>query len=145
MPGACATRLSGLQTIYNNQTKLAVSASWLVKSPDSHAREPRSRLGGSSWLCYGKIISEFNEILTAHSEGGWTRGRLTMKRPGAVGESRTSGRRGKTPWGKPVSAINIVRKSQAASRWGTWKFRPFTACGAFPLHTRTQTISIPSG
>ena len=40
---------------------------------------------------------------------------------GAVGESRTSGRRGKTPWGKPVSAINTVRKSQAASRWGPWK------------------------
>ena len=28
--------------------------------------------------------------------------------------SRTSGRRGKTPWGKPVSAINTVRKSQAS-------------------------------
>ena len=41
---------------------------------------------------------------------------------GAVGESRTSGRRG-----KPVSAINTVRKSQAASRWGPWKFRPSTA------------------
>ena len=29
----------------------AVLASRLVKSPDSHAREPRSLLGGSSWLC----------------------------------------------------------------------------------------------
>ena len=43
---------------------------------------------------------------------------------GAVGESRTSGRRGKTPRGKPVSAINTVRKSQAASRWGPWKIPP---------------------
>ena len=58
---------------------------------------------------------------------------------GAVGESRTSGRRGKTPWGKPVSAINTVRKSQAASRWGPWKFRPSTAYGAFQPHTRAQT------
>ena len=33
---------------------------------------------------------------------------------GAVGESRTSGWRGITPWGKPVSAINTVRKSQAS-------------------------------
>ena len=33
----------------------AVSASRLVKSPDSHASEPRSRLVGSSWLCYGKF------------------------------------------------------------------------------------------
>ena len=58
---------------------------------------------------------------------------------GAVGESRTSGRRGKTLWGKPVSAINTVRKSQAASRWGPWKFRPSTAYGAFQPHTRVQT------
>ena len=58
---------------------------------------------------------------------------------GAVGESRTSGRRGKTPWGKPVSAINTVRKSQAVSRWGPWKFRPSTAYGAFQPHTRAQT------
>ena len=58
---------------------------------------------------------------------------------GAVGESHTSGRRGKTPRGKPVSAINTVRKSQAASRWGPWKFRPSTAYGAFQPHTRAQT------
>ena len=38
----------------------AVSASQLVKCPDSHAREPRSHLGGSSWLCE-KNIAEFNE------------------------------------------------------------------------------------
>ena len=31
-------------------------------SPDSHAREPRSRLGGSSWLCNEKTIAEVNEI-----------------------------------------------------------------------------------
>ena len=43
---------------------------------------------------------------------------------GAVGESRTSGRRGKTPWGKPVSAINTVRKSQAASRWARGNSAP---------------------
>ena len=36
-------------------------ASRLVKSSDSHASEPRSHLGGSSWLCYEKFISEFNE------------------------------------------------------------------------------------
>ena len=42
--------------------KLAVSASRLVKSPDSHASDPCSRLGGSSWLCYEKFISEFNEM-----------------------------------------------------------------------------------
>ena len=40
----------------------AVSASRLVKSPDSHASDPCSRLGGSSWLCYEKFISEFNEM-----------------------------------------------------------------------------------
>ena len=33
--------------------------------------------------------------------------------------------------GKPVSAINTVRKSQTVSRWGPWKFRPSTAYGAF--------------
>ena len=33
----------------------AISASRLVKSPDSHASDPCSRLGGSSWLCYGII------------------------------------------------------------------------------------------
>ena len=43
--------------------KIAVSASRLVKSPDSHASDPCSRLGGSSWLCYGiYFISEFNEM-----------------------------------------------------------------------------------
>ena len=57
---------------------------------------------------------------------------------GAVGESRTSGWRGKTPWGKPVSAINTVRKSQAASHWGPWKFRPSTAYDALLPHTRVQ-------
>ena len=31
--------------------KTAVLASRLVKNPDSHAREPRSLLRGSSWLC----------------------------------------------------------------------------------------------
>ena len=41
---------------------LAVSASRLVKSPDSHASDPCSRPGGSSWLCYEKFISEFNEM-----------------------------------------------------------------------------------
>ena len=41
---------------------LAVSASRLVKSPDSHASDPCSRLGGSSWLCYEIFISEFNEM-----------------------------------------------------------------------------------
>ena len=41
----------------------AVSASRLVKSPDSHASDPCSRLGGSSWLCDGiYFISEFNEM-----------------------------------------------------------------------------------
>ena len=41
----------------------AVSASRLVKSPDSHASDPCSRLGGSSWLCYRiYFISEFNEM-----------------------------------------------------------------------------------
>ena len=40
----------------------AVSASRLVKSPDSHASDPCSRLGGSSWLCYEIFISEFNEM-----------------------------------------------------------------------------------
>ena len=35
----------------------------LVKSPNSHASDPCSRLGGSSWLCYGiYFISEFNEM-----------------------------------------------------------------------------------
>ena len=61
---------------------------------------------------------------------------------GAVGESRTSGRRGKTPWGKPVSAINTVRKSQAASHWGPWKFRPSTAYGAFqPVTSSIVSVS----
>ena len=184
--------------------KIAVSASRLVKSPDSHASDPCSRLGGSSWLCYEIFISEFNEMreekissratlrekrkarcprmnslakylalqyirryiaefneieCCSSQYSGKNRVTLTMKRieagrqfpmikqlpwqlavnRGAVGESRTSGRRGKTPWGKPVSAINTVRKSQAASRWGPWKFRPSTAYGAFQPHTRAQT------
>ena len=42
--------------------RVAVSASRLVKSPDSHASDPCSRLGGSSWLCYEIFISEFNEM-----------------------------------------------------------------------------------
>ena len=105
-------------------------------------------------------IAEFNEIeccSSQYSGKNWVT--LTMKRieagrqfpmikqlpwqlaanRGAVGESHTSGRRGKTPSGKPVSAINTVRKSQAASRWGPWKFRPSTAYGAFQPHTRAQT------
>ena len=107
-----------------------------------------------------RYIAEFNEIECCSSQySGKNRVTLTMKRieagrqfpmikqlpwqlavnRGAVGESRTSGRRGKTPWGKPVSAINTVRKSQAASRWGPWKFRPSTAYGAFQPHTRAQT------
>ena len=186
---------------YNNLVLLAVSASRLVKSPDSHVSDPCSRLGGSSWLCYGiYFISEFNEMpeifwrhLAWKAESSlsedelsrkvlgpavytkiycrvqrnrvlfipvqWeNRVTLTMKwiqagrqfpmikqlpwqlavNRGAVGESRTSGRRGKTPWGKPVSAINTVRKSQAASRWGPWKFRPSTAYDALLPHTRVQ-------
>ena len=107
-----------------------------------------------------RYIAEFNEIECCSSQySGKNRVTLTMKRietgrqfpmikqlpwqlavnRGAVGESRTSGRRRKTPWGKPVSAINTVRKSQAASRWGPWKFRPSTAYGAFQPHTRAQT------
>ena len=107
-----------------------------------------------------RYIAEFNEIKCCSSQySGKNRVTLTMKRieagrqfpmikqlpwqlavnRGAVGESRTSGRRGKTPWGKPVSAINTMRKSQAASRWGPWKFRPSTAYGAFQPHTRAQT------
>ena len=58
---------------------------------------------------------------------------------GAVGESCTLGQRWKTPWGKPVSAINTVRKSQTASHWGPWKFRPSTTYGALQPHTRVQT------
>ena len=47
--------------IYANNK--AASASRLVKSPDSHASDTYSRLGGSSWLCYGiYFISEFNEM-----------------------------------------------------------------------------------
>ena len=57
---------------------------------------------------------------------------------GAVGESHISGRRGKTPWRKLVSAINTVRKSQAASPWGPCTFRPSTAYGTFQPHTRVQ-------
>ena len=165
---------------------------WL-KSPDSHVSDPCSRLGGSSWLCYGIInyfIAEFNEMREIYfwrhlawkaaskhlSEGElestwpcsiqkycrvqrnrefvpvqWEIGshwpwseieavsavphdntelRQIVVNRGAIGESRTSGRRGKTPWGKPVSAINTVRKSQAASCWGPWNFRPSTAYDA---------------
>ena len=78
------------------------------------------------------------KIRTVHSEGGGTRAdqpwseieagkqfqmesQLAASQPGAVSESRTSGQRGKPPWEKPVSAINTVRKSQAASCWGLWK------------------------
>ena len=106
-----------------------------------------------------RYIAEFNEIECCSSQySGKNRVTLTMKRieagrqfpmiilsfgnivvnRGAVGESRTSGRRGKTPWGKLVSAINTVRKSQAASRWGPWKFRPSTAYDALLPHTRVQ-------
>ena len=35
-------------------------------------------------------------------------------------------------WGKPVSTINTVRKSEEASRWDLWKFRPSTAYASFP-------------
>ena len=50
------------------------------------------------------------------------------------------GRRGKTPWGKPGSAINPMRKSQAASCWGPWKkFHPFTTYDTFPPHNYVQT------
>ena len=46
-----------------NTGEKVVSASQLVKSPDSHASDPCSRLGGSSWLCFGiYFISEFNEM-----------------------------------------------------------------------------------
>ena len=116
----------------------------------------------STWPCsiYEDILLSFNEIECCFIPVQWeNRVTLTMKRieagrqfpmikqlpwqlavnRGAVGESRTSGRRGKTPWGKLVSAINTVRKSQAASRWGPWKFRPSTAYGAFQPHTRAQT------
>ena len=43
----------------------------------------------------------------------------------------------KTPWGKPGERYKhrwgLVRQ---ASRWGTWKFHPSTAYGAFPPHTQ---------
>ena len=48
-----------------SDTDKAVSASRLVKSPDSHARELCSRMGGSSCssvMKRKKIIAEFNEI-----------------------------------------------------------------------------------
>ena len=143
---------------YYFEDKVHVSASRLVKSPDSHASDPCSRLGGSSWLCYGiislqssmkcekfisgatlrekrqasicqranskvlgpavyKNIAEFNEIENSspyNGKSGHTDheaksrrcrqfpmiilsfGNIVVNR-GAVGESRTSGRRGKTP------------------------------------------------
>ena len=61
------------------------------------------------------------------------------RQPGGCRRIPYIGSERKTPWGKPVSAINTVRKSQAASRWGPWKFRPSTAYGAFQPHTRAQT------
>ena len=39
---------------------------------------------------------------------------------------------------KTVSTINTVRKSQAASRWGPWKFRPSTAYDVLLPHTHVQ-------
>ena len=71
--------------------KEAVSASQLVKSPDSHAREPRSRLGGSSWLCYEKFISEFNEIppcVKRDDSKAAVRGRIQIR---TVNSERSSG------------------------------------------------------
>ena len=98
-----------------------------------------------------RYIAEFNKIQCCSSQySGKNRVTLTMKRieagrqfpmikqlpwqlavnRGAVGESRTSGRRGKTPWGKPVSAINTVRKSQAALRYHIWRTSPAYSCSS---------------
>ena len=41
--------------IKGGKKKCRYLASRLVKSSDSHANDPCSRLGGSSWLCYGII------------------------------------------------------------------------------------------
>ena len=58
---------------------------------------------------------------------------------GAVGESRTSGRRGKTPWGKPVSAINTVRKKSGSvalrpvkipALYHIWRTSPAYSCSS---------------
>ena len=69
----------------------AVSASRLVKSSDSYARETRSRLGGSSWLCNEKKSLQSSMKSrpvrnVASKQPSENRGRLTMKRNrGGVG------------------------------------------------------------
>ena len=40
----------------------SASASRLVMSYDSHAREPRSRLGGSSWHCNNTLQSSMKQV-----------------------------------------------------------------------------------
>ena len=92
-----------------------------------------------------------------HSEGSCTRGRpwseieavsapynkavalAACRQPGAVGESRIWGRRGKTPWGKPVSAINTVKEKSGSVALRPVEIPPSPAYGAFPPHTCVQT------
>ena len=175
----------------------AVSASRLVKSPDSHASDPCSRLGGSSWLCYEIFISEFNEMreekfFSRHL--AWISGKLAVRGLNSLAKvlrpckyirryiaefneieccsSQYSGKNRVTltmkqieagrqfPMNKAVAlaacrqrglsanpvhrvgeeklreenrwALNTVRKSQAASRWGRGNSAPLP-------HTRAQT------
>ena len=107
-----------------------------------------------------KNIAEFNEIRTAHSEGSCTRGRpwseieavsavpydkavalAACRQPGAVERIPYIGSERKTPWGKPVSAINTVRKSQAASHWGPWNSAPLPHMVHSPAYLCSNTSS----
>ena len=111
-----------------------------------------------------RYIAEFNEIECCSSQysgkigSHWPWSELrrvgsshdkavalaACRQPRGCRESRTSGRRGKTPWGKPVSAINTVRKSQAASRWGPWKIPPLYRIWRIPTtYSCSNTSSWP--
>ena len=145
------SRLGGSSWLCNNKI-LQSSMEWKERKISHH---PARNVINPKQLISGRIvgptvyknIAEFNKIRTAQgkrqynheAKSRWCWQFSMLANRGAVGESRSLGRRGKTLWGKPVSVINTVRKSQAVSHWGPRKFRPSTAYDTFPPHTCVQT------
>ena len=112
----------------------------------------------SSWACSTKYC-RVQRNLYHDSEGSCTRGRpwseieavsavpydkavalAACHQPGVL-SAYPAHRVGdeKLPCGKPVSAINTGRKSQAASHWGLWKIPPLFRIWCIPPYTSVRT------
>ena len=110
---------------------------WILSSWAEKVSVPKMLQGFWSVMEYGSMAMKLppGRASSICSMDDKHKPRARCWRMPSIGLERT------TPWGNPESAINMVRKSQAASGWGLWKkFRPSTTYDAIPSHTCLATF-----